>query len=51
MQIGRIVLTTSVPVITEKNIISILQKLMPVHQRNASREKFLDEYEKGYRRM
>ena len=47
MQIGRKVLTTYEPVITEKNVISILQKVMPQHLENANRITFLDEYEKG----
>ena len=48
MQIGRKVLTTYEPVITEKNVISILQKVMPQHLENANRITFLDNYEKGY---
>ena len=48
MQIGRKVLTTYEPVITEENVISILQKVMPQHLENANRITFLDEYEKGY---
>ena len=48
MQIGRKVLTTYEPVITEKNVISILQKVMPQHLENSNRITFLDNYEKGY---
>lgn len=44
---GREILYTDVPVVTYENIIPILQKLLPIHQRNADRIKFLDEYEKG----
>lgn len=47
MHIGREVLYTSEPYITYDNIIPILQKLLPVHQRNARRITFLDDYEKG----
>lgn len=47
MQIGREILYTDEPVITYENIIPILQELLLVHQRNADRIKFLDEYEKG----
>lgn len=47
MNIGREILYTSEPYITSENIIPILQKLMPIHQRNADRIKFLKEYEKG----
>lgn len=47
MQIGRYELLTDVPEITYENIIPILQELLPIHQRNADRIKFLDEYEKG----
>lgn len=47
MQIGREVLYTSEPHITYDNIIPILQRLLPIHQRNADRIKFLNEYEKG----
>ena len=39
MQIGRKVLTTYEPVITEENVISILQKVMPKHLENANRRK------------
>ena len=48
MQIGRKVLTTYEPVITEENVISILQNVMPQHLENANRITFLDNYEKGY---
>ena len=48
MQIGRKVLTTYEPVITEENVISILQQVMPQHFENANRITFLDNYEKGY---
>ena len=44
---GREILYTDKPVITYENIIPILQELLPIHQRNADRIKFLDEYEKG----
>lgn len=44
---GREILYTDVPVVTYGNIIPILQELLPTHQRNADRIKFLDEYEKG----
>lgn len=44
---GREILYTDLPVVTYENIIPILQKLLPTHQKNADRIKFLDEYEKG----
>lgn len=47
MQIGRQMLYTSEPYIDYDNIIPILQKVMPLHEQNASRMLFLDEYEKG----
>ena len=47
MQIGRRKLYTSEPTITYDNVIDILRKVFPLHQENASRFKFLDEYEKG----
>lgn len=47
MQIGRYELLTDEQEITYENIIPILQKLLPIHQMNADRIKFLDEYEKG----
>lgn len=44
---GREILYTDEPAITRENIIPILQELLPIHQRNADRIKFLDGYEKG----
>lgn len=44
---GREILYTDVLVVTYENIIPILQELLPTHQKNADRIKFLDEYEKG----
>lgn len=47
MQTGREILYTSEPEITYENIIDILRKVFPLHQRNADRIKFLNGYEKG----
>ncbi len=47
MHIGREILYTDEPYITYDNIIPILRKLLPIHQKNADRIKFLQRYEKG----
>lgn len=47
MQFGRIELFTDEPSITYENIIPILRKVFPLHQKNVNRIKFLDNYEKG----
>ena len=48
MDIGRKTLYTSEPTITYDNVIEILRKVFPLHQENAGRIEFLDNYEKGY---
>lgn len=47
MQIGREVLYTSEPIITYDNVIDVLRKVLPVHERNVAKIQFLDCYEKG----
>ena len=48
MDIGRKTLYTSEPTITYENVVEILRKVFPLHQQNAGRIEFLDNYEKGY---
>lgn len=47
MQIGRETLYTSEPIITYDNVIDILRKVFPIHQKNATQIEFLNNYEKG----
>lgn len=47
MQIGRLEIFTDEPVITEENIIPILQKSMPKHMINANRCDYLLRYDAG----
>ena len=47
MQIGRETLFTSEREINASNVIDILRRVIPIHERNANSVKFLDEYEKG----
>ena len=47
MQIGRQRIYTSEPTITRDNVIDILRKAVSVHEQNATRMKYLDEFEKG----
>lgn len=47
MQHGRKILYTSEPYITKENIIPILRKVFPLHEENARRIEYLDNYEKG----
>ena len=47
MQFGRIELFTDVKEVTYENITDILRKVMPEHEKNVSRMKFLLEYEAG----
>lgn len=47
MQKGRNVLYTSEPTITYENVIDVLRKVLPLHEKNVTRIEFLDNYEKG----
>ena len=47
MQIGRQTLYTSEPIITYDNVIDVLRKVFPLHQENATRIEYLNNYEKG----
>lgn len=46
-QIGRERIYTSEPKITYDNVIDVLRKAMPTHEKNVARMQFLDDYEKG----
>lgn len=48
MDLGREKIYTSEQVITMDNVIDVIRKVMPIHEKNVTRMKFLDEYEKGF---
>lgn len=48
MDLGREKIYTSEQVITMDNVIDVIRKAMPIHEKNVTRMKFLDEYEKGF---
>lgn len=48
MQIGRERIYTAETEITYANVIDIIRKAMPIHEKNVIAMEFLDNYEKGY---